>query len=288
MPAGAVIDDTEQAVLLAGLEPGTARSTPVSWPGPWSAGSTTWPNAALDLLGPSTKRAGHRRPGGHAARGRLGAASGTGTEQQRAHRPVGIAVPLDLPGRRPPRIRDQPDPATNPDLATTSNGFQSSLSTDIEKLATRPWPGRWTKTAQLPRPPAVSAGEISRSKACCCCGAGRADRGGTAAGWRVLDVAARIEWAVHLGGGLTAQAVAELIYTLVGTRPATQESVPAAFAVPLLPAADPWRACLLAASLGGRPRHHRRDGRMAIAGACAGVEAFPPERSQSSYRPRPQ
>ena len=43
---------------------------------------------------------------------------------------------------------------------------------------------------------------------------------------------------------------AELIGTLVGTSLATQESVPAAFAVLSVIPDDPWQACLLAASLG--------------------------------------
>ena len=34
MPAGAVTDDTEQAVLLGRLLSGAARSTPASWPTP--------------------------------------------------------------------------------------------------------------------------------------------------------------------------------------------------------------------------------------------------------------
>ena len=42
-----------------------------------------------------------------------------------------------------------------------------------------------------------------------------------------------------------------MIYSLVGTSLATQESVPAAFAVLSAVPGDPWQACLLAASLGG-------------------------------------
>jgi len=101
------------------------------------------------------------------------------------------------------------------------------------------------------------------------------------------DVAARIEWAVGLvagraqaGSQARSQAAGEaeaagLIYTLVGTSLATQESVPAAFAVLAAVPADPWRACRLAASLGGDcDTIAAMTG--AIAGACHGVGSFPP------------
>jgi ADP-ribosylglycohydrolase len=110
------------------------------------------------------------------------------------------------------------------------------------------------------------------------------------------DVAARIEWATALVAGKPQEQAAELIYTLVGTSLATQESVPAAFAV--LAAvfgnagpdnagpseagldgagpAGPWQACLLAASLGGDCDTIAAMAG-AVAGACYGVTAFPPE-----------
>ena len=69
---------------------------------------------------------------------------------------------------------------------------------------------------------------------------------------------------------------ADLIYRLVGTSLATQESVPAAFAVLAAVPGDPWRACLLAASLGGDCDTIAAMAG-AIAGACHGVGAFPPE-----------
>ncbi|MGH3070620.1 MAG: ADP-ribosylglycohydrolase family protein, partial [Streptosporangiaceae bacterium] len=90
------------------------------------------------------------------------------------------------------------------------------------------------------------------------------------------DVAARIEWATSLVAGRDQAEAAELIYTLVGTSLATQESVPAAFAALAAEPADPWRACLLAASLGGDCDTIAAIAG-AIAGACHGVAAFPPE-----------
>jgi ADP-ribosylglycohydrolase len=90
------------------------------------------------------------------------------------------------------------------------------------------------------------------------------------------DVAARIEWAAALVAGRPQREAADLIYRLVGTSLATQESVPAAFAVLAAIPDDPWQACLLAASLGGDCDTIAAMAG-AIAGACHGLDAFPPE-----------
>ena len=90
------------------------------------------------------------------------------------------------------------------------------------------------------------------------------------------DVAARIEWATGLVAARAEAEAAELIYTLVGTSLATQESVPAAFAVLAAVPDDPWQACLLAASLGGDCDTIAAIAG-AIAGACHGAGSFPPE-----------
>jgi ADP-ribosylglycohydrolase len=90
------------------------------------------------------------------------------------------------------------------------------------------------------------------------------------------DVAARIEWATSLVTARPQREAADLIYRLVGTSLATQESVPAAFAVLAAAPADPWRACLLAASLGGDcDTIAAMTG--AVAGACHGAGSFPPD-----------
>jgi ADP-ribosylglycohydrolase len=88
------------------------------------------------------------------------------------------------------------------------------------------------------------------------------------------DVAARIEWAAGLVAGRDRAEAAELIYALVGTSLATQESVPAAFAVLAAEPGDPWQACLLAASLGGDCDTIAAMAG-AVAGACHGLGAFP-------------
>ena len=61
---------------------------------------------------------------------------------------------------------------------------------------------------------------------------------------------------------------------LVGTSLATQESVPAAFAVLAASPDDPWLACRLAASLGGDCDTIAAMAG-AVGGACHGAKAFP-------------
>jgi ADP-ribosylglycohydrolase len=106
------------------------------------------------------------------------------------------------------------------------------------------------------------------------------------------DVAVRIRWAAALvsersapemiypfvpisrASGRPAAETAEVIYSLVGTSLATQESVPAAFAVLNAVPEDPWEACLLAASLGGDTDTIAAMAG-AIGGAVHGLSAFP-------------
>ncbi len=88
------------------------------------------------------------------------------------------------------------------------------------------------------------------------------------------DVAARIAWATGLTAGRPAAEALDLVYTLVGTSLATQESVPAAFAVLAAAPGDPWLACRLAASAGGDTDTIAAI-TGAIAGACHGTAAFP-------------
>ena len=88
-------------------------------------------------------------------------------------------------------------------------------------------------------------------------------------------MAARIAWAAGLAAGLAPDAAAmRPCTTLVGTSLATQESVPAAFAVLAASPGDPWLACRMAASLGGDCDTIAAMAG-AIGGACHGAEAFP-------------
>ncbi|HEX5288325.1 MAG TPA: ADP-ribosylglycohydrolase family protein [Streptosporangiaceae bacterium] len=263
MPAGAVTDDTEQAVLLARLlvrGRGTIDSRVLA------AALTEWERAmaergSLDLLGPSTQRAVAAILAGVPPE----EAGATGSTNGAAMRiaPVGIAVPIARHGSTSEaRLSILVDHVVMASSVTHNTGVALAGAAAVAA--------------------AVSAG-VSGATIAQATGLGiqaariAARRGHWVAG---ADVAARIEWATgllagHAQAGGEAEA-AELIFTLVGTSLATQESVPAAFAVLAAVPADPWRACRMAASLGGDcDTIAAMTG--AIAGACHGAGSFPPE-----------
>ena len=267
MPAGAVTDDTEQAVLLGRL---LVRGGGTVDPRELAAALVSWEHdmaerGSLDLLGPSTKRAVAAVLAGTLPE-EAGASGDTNGAAMRIA-PVGIAVAPDPPLSRDPSA---PDPATRSDLSTlVDHVVAASLVTHNTGLALA---GAAAVAAAVSA--GVSGAGIAGATALAIDAARiAADRGRWVAG---ADVAARIEWATGLVAGRTQAQAAELIYTLVGTSLATQESVPAAFAVLAAVPGDPWHACLLAASLGGDcDTIAAMVG--AIAGACHGVTAFPAE-----------
>jgi ADP-ribosylglycohydrolase len=249
MPAGAVTDDTEQAVLLGRLlvrgggevDPNELAAALVSWE------HTMAERGSLDLLGPSTKRAVAAVMAGTPPE----EAGATGDTNGAAMRiaPVGIAFAPNL------ALVDHVVAASS---VTHNTGLALAGAAAVAAAVSAGVSGAGIAGATAL---AVDAARIA------------ADRGRWVAG---ADVAARIEWATGLVAGRTQAQAAELIYTLVGTSLATQESVPAAFAVLAAVPDDPWQACLLAASLGGDCDTIAAMAG-AIAGACHGVTAFPPE-----------
>jgi ADP-ribosylglycohydrolase len=256
MPAGAITDDTEQAVLLGRLlvrGGGTVDALELA------AALVSWEHdmaerGSLDLLGPSTKRAVAAVLAGTPPE-EAGASGDTNGAAMRIA-PVGIAVALA--------------PAPRDNLSTlVDHVVAASRVTHNTGLALA---GAAAVAAAVSA--GVSGAGIARATALAIDAARiAADRGRWVAG---ADVAARIEWATGLVAGRTQAQAAELIYTLVGTSLATQESVPAAFAVLAAAPDEPWDACLLAASLGGDCDTIAAMAG-AIAGACHGVTAFPPE-----------
>jgi ADP-ribosylglycohydrolase len=252
MPSGAVTDDTEQAVLLGRLlvrghgtiDPYDLARALISWEQDMAE------RGSLDLLGPSTKRAVTAVLAGTPPE----EAGVSGTTNGAAMRiaPVGIAVP---PDEGLPTLVDQVEAASR---VTHNTGIALAGAAAVAAAVSAGVSGAGLAVATAA---AVQAARIG------------AERGHWVAG---ADVAARIEWAVRLVAGRDQAQAADLIYTLVGTSLATQESVPAAFAVLAAVPGDPWRACLLAASLGGDCDTIAAMAG-AIAGACAGAEAFPPE-----------
>jgi ADP-ribosylglycohydrolase len=271
MPAGTVTDDTGQAVLLARLlikGRGTIDSRVLA------AALTEWERAmaergSLDLLGPSTKRAVAAILAGVPPE----EAGATGTTNGAAMRiaPVGIAVPVTLHGpTREARLSTLVDHVVRASSVTHNTGVALAGAAAVAAAVSAGVSGATIAEATAL---GIQAARLA------------AGRGHWVAG---ADVAARIEWATGLVTG-RAQAdwesdwesdgeagAAGLICTLVGTSLATQESVAAAFAVLAAVPADPWRACRMAASLGGdSDTIAAMTG--AIAGACQGAGSFPPE-----------
>jgi ADP-ribosylglycohydrolase len=249
LPAGAITDDTEQAVLLGRLlvirsgtvDPRELAEALVSWEQDMAA------RGSADLLGPSTKRAVAAVLAGIPPE-EAGAAGDTNGAAMRIT-PVGIAVPLNLP--------DLVDRVVAASYVTHNTGLALAGAAAVAAAVSAGLDGAGIGEATAF---AVDAAGIA------------AGRGRWVAG---ADVGTRIEWATSLVTGREQAEAAELIYTLVGTSLATQESVPAAFAVLAAVPDDPWQACLLAASLGGDTDTIAAIAG-AVAGACHGVDAFPP------------
>jgi ADP-ribosylglycohydrolase len=258
MSAGTVTDDTEQAVLLGRLlvggggrvDPDEVATALLGWEREMAA------RGSLDLLGPSTKRALMAVQDGTplTETGRYGDTNGAAMRIT----PVGIAT---APGNLPALV-DQVQQAS---LVTHNTSVALAGAAAVAAAV----------SAGLDGADVAAAAEVAVAAARLA-----AQRGHWTAG---ADVAARIDWAAHLVAGAPPLRAAEVIDTLVGTSLATQESVPAAFAVLSAVPADPWRACLLAASLGGDTDTIAAMAG-AIGGACHGLTAFPPHAIETADR----
>jgi ADP-ribosylglycohydrolase len=251
MRAGSVTDDTEQAVIVGSLlAEGGGRMEPLrlarellDWEQEMKA------RGSFDLLGPSTKAALDAVARGVPPEeaGRYGSTNGAAMRVT----PVGIAFaaePLDA-------FLDHVVESCQVTHDTTvgiagAAAVAAAVSTGVG--------GGTLREAVEAAVTAARAG---------------ARRGHWIAG---ADIASRIEWACGLVRGLPEAEALDLICSLVGTSVASQESVPAAFAVLTVAAGDPWRSTLLAANLGGDS-----DTIGAIAGAVtgsvAGLAALPPD-----------
>jgi ADP-ribosylglycohydrolase len=265
-PAGAITDDTEQAVLLGRLlvagqgtiHPGDLAAALVAWEADMAA------RGSLDLLGPSTRRALAAVQAGTPPE----EAGATGDTNGAAMRiaPVGIAVSLTVADN------------SKKGVASASSG---NLDTLVDAVVRASFVTHGTSLALAGAAAvaaAVSAGVSgatvpAATQAAVAAARLAADRGRWVAG---ADVAARIEWATQLVAGRPCDQAMDLIYRLVGTGLASQESVPAAFAALAVTPDDPWLTARLAASLGG---DCDTIAAMAgtVAGACHGVAAFPAE-----------
>ncbi|MEU5930111.1 ADP-ribosylglycohydrolase family protein [Streptomyces antimycoticus] len=241
MPAGSVTDDTDQAVIVGRLLTGSGgRIEPLrlahellEWERAMKA------KGSFDLLGPSTKAALEAVSRGVPPEeaGKAGATNGAAMRIT----PVGIAFP---------------DTPLEPFLDRVAEACQVTHDTSIGIASAA------AVAAAVSR--GIDGGDLADAfGAAVTAAAAGAERGHWVAG---ADIAARIGWAVELVRGLPERQALDRVCDLVGTSVASQESVPAAFAVLALAEGEPWRACLLAANLGGDC-----DTIGAIAGAVAGA-----------------
>ena len=249
-PAGTVTDDTEQALILAGLliegggaidEHEFARRL-LAWESGMRARGTQ------SLLGPSTKRALDALLAGAdiTESGRAGTTNGAAMRIT----PAGIATPAA-------DARLLVDRVVAASRVTHNTGVALAGAAAVAA--------------------AVSAGVAGATvpeatEAAMAAAAGRAAARGH---WvAAADVGARIGWAAGLVTELPPEEAIGAIYTLVGTSLATQESVPAAFAFLAAAPGDPWLACRMAASAGGDCDTIAALAG-AVGGACHGAAAFP-------------
>ncbi|WP_328539757.1 ADP-ribosylglycohydrolase family protein [Streptomyces sp. NBC_00344] len=240
MPAGSVTDDTDQAVIVGRLlAEGGGHIDPIRFAGELLAWEKEMrAKGSFDLLGPSTKAALDAVAGGADIReaGRYGTTNGAAMRVT----PVGIAF------------------AAGPQSVLLDRVVESCQVTHDTTVGIA---GAAAVAAAVST--GVGGGTLDEAfEAAIAAARAGSERGNWIAG---ADVSARIGWARELVRGLDETTALDRVVALIGTSVATQESVPAAFAVLALTGGDPWRSTLLAANLGGDS-----DTIGAVAGAIAG------------------
>lgn len=251
LPAGSVTDDTDQAVIVGRLlAEGRGRIDPQALAGELLAWERRMKaKGSFDLLGPSTKAALDAVERGVPPQeaGRHGSTNGAAMRVT----PVGIAFP-------PEPLPEFVDRVVESCQVTHDTGVGIAGAAAVAAAVSTGVEGGTLDDAVEAAVTAARAG---------------ARRGHWIAG---ADIAARIAWARALVRGLPEAAALDRIVALVGTSVASQESVPAAFAVLTVADGDPWRSALLAAGLGG---DSDTIGAIAgaVAGSLAGLAALPSE-----------
>ncbi|MDB5522476.1 MAG: ADP-ribosylglycohydrolase family protein [Rhizobium sp.] len=250
LKAGTITDDTEQTLLLGSV---LLQSKNRFDHHAWVKALIRWENdikarGGYDLLGPSTKRAIDAINGGTAPEdaGRYGDTNGAAMRIA----PVGIMTPpaADLVAIVAETCR-----------ATHNTSIAISAAAAVATVISHGVDGMdWQQALGH----AVEAARAGESEGHWVAGGG---------------VAARIEWALDLVNDCGIEEGTRRVFDRVGTSVASQESVPAAFAVLKLAKGDAWQAAVIAANLGGDTD---TIGAIAgsMAGACAGHDSLPQDR----------
>jgi ADP-ribosylglycohydrolase len=247
--AGTITDDTEQALLLGRI---LVQSGDRFDHARWVNALLDWERevkarGSYDLLGPSTKRAIDAINDGVPAE-EAGSRGDTNGAAMRIA-PVGIMMP-------PEPLDALVDKVAETCRATHNTSIAIASAAAVAAAASHGVAGGdWRAASDS----AVAA----------------ARRGARLGHWVTGgDIAARIAWAQELVRGKTTRDAIGLITDLVGTGVASQESVPAAFAVLEVAQGDPWQAAIISANLGGDTD---TIGAIAsgMAGACVGFSQLP-------------
>lgn len=252
MPGGSITDDTEQAILVGRLlvqgkgriAPATLARTLIEWEAVMQA------KGSQDLLGPSTKRAIEMILAGHSVEeaGRYGTTNGAAMRIT----PVGIAANVAVPEDFILAVVQACQVTHNTSLGIASAAAVAAVvSAGINGAAL---------SEALPL-----GMQIARQAE---------THGHWVAG---ASIAARLEWASTLTVDRDKERFARMLYELVGTSVASQESVVVCFALArqvALGQLQAFEALCMAASLGGDT-----DTIAAILGAmlgaCLGLDVWP-------------
>ncbi|UDI91481.1 MULTISPECIES: ADP-ribosylglycohydrolase family protein [unclassified Pseudomonas] len=252
MPKGSITDDTEQAILVGELlvegrgriEPAVLAQRLIEWEAEMQA------KGSQDLLGPSTKRAIEMILAGHSPEeaGRYGTTNGAAMRIT----PVGIAADVANPERFIAAVVQACQVTHNTTLGISSAAAVAAVvSAGINGLDLGE---------------ALNLGQQIAQQA--------EAHGHWVAGGRI---ASRISWARSISVESDPVLLADLLYDVIGTSVASQESVVVSFALAQQVAVGemtPFDALCMAASLGGDT-----DTIAAILGAmlgaCLGLQSWP-------------
>ncbi|WP_350646863.1 ADP-ribosylglycohydrolase family protein [Pseudomonas sp. HY13-MNA-CIBAN-0226] len=252
MPAGSITDDTEQAILVGQLliegqgriEPSELAQRLIEWEAEMRA------KGSQDLLGPSTKRAIEMILAGHspAEAGRYGTTNGAAMRIT----PVGIAADIADPERFIQSVVQACQVTHNTTLGISSAAAVAAVvSAGVNGMDLGA---------------ALNLGQHLAQQA--------ESHGHWVAGGRI---ASRISWARTISVDSDKALLADLLYDVIGTSVASQESVVVSFALAQQVAIgemNAFEALCMAASLGGDT-----DTIAAILGAmlgaCLGLESWP-------------